>query len=167
MRELSNTSQHSWSATNAKNIYTTRNSVEDDVHGPSAGEKVSDHMEEDCPKEIRCIKCRQDHPANARPCDVYKREKEKEILEVKHKRNESFLEVRKIVGTYMGENSYASVARRMDTINQDNKYRVLVQKLIKLEQNDWSKFQGTWKIYTRSNFTKYHFNNNLRIKRNR
>ena len=41
----------------------------------------------------------------------------------------------------MGENSYASVARRADTINQDNKYRTLAEKLIQLETNDWPKFQ--------------------------
>ena len=46
--------------------------------------------------------------------------KEKELLEVKHKRNVPFLEARKIVGTYMGENSYTSFARRADTTNQDN-----------------------------------------------
>ncbi len=51
-------------------------------------------------------------------------------------RNVSFLEARKIVGTYMGENRYASVARRADTINQDNKYRALVKKLIQLEPNN-------------------------------
>ena len=60
---------------------------------------------------------------------------------MKHKRNVSFLVARKIVGTYMGENSYASVARRADTTNQDNKYRTLVQKLIQLEMNVWLKFQ--------------------------
>ena len=53
----------------------------------------------------------------------------------------SFLEVRKIVGTYMGENSYPSVAPRVDTTNEDNKYRTLVEKLIQLEANDWPKFQ--------------------------
>ena len=31
---------------------------------------------------------------------------------MKHKWNVSFLEARKIVGSYMGENSYASVAQR-------------------------------------------------------
>ena len=60
---------------------------------------------------------------------------------MKTKRNVSFLEARKIVGTYMGENSYAFVARRADTINQDNKYRVLEKKLIQREPNDWLKFQ--------------------------
>ena len=54
----------------------------------------------------------------------------------------SFLEARKIVGTYMGENSYAYVAQRMDTVNQDNKYRTLMEKLIQLELNDWPKIQG-------------------------
>ena len=102
------------------------------------GEKDPDHMEEDCLKKIRCAKCRQDHPAYLRSCDVYK--KEKEILEVKRKMNVSFLEARKIVGSYMWENSYVSVARRADRTIQDNKYRILVEKLIHLEANDWPKF---------------------------
>ena len=59
-------------------------------------------------------------------------QKEKEIIEVKHKRNVSFLEARRIVGSYMGESSYASVAQRADRTNDDNKYRTLVEKLIKL-----------------------------------
>ena len=52
----------------------------------------------------------------------------------------SFLERRKIVGKYVGENSYASVVWRADTTNQDNKYKILVEKLIQLEMNDWPKF---------------------------
>ena len=55
---------------------------------------------------------------------------------MKHKKNVSFLEARKIVGTS------ASIARRTDTTNEDNKYRTLVEKLIQLEANDWPKFQG-------------------------
>ena len=90
-------------------------------------------------KEITCANCRQDHPAYARSCAVY--QKEKEIIEVKHKRNVSFLEARRIVGSYMGESSYASVARRADRTNDDIKYRTLVEKLIKLEANDWPKFE--------------------------
>ena len=64
-----------------------------------------------------------------------------EIFDVKQKRNVFYLEARKIVGTYMGENSYTSVAWRADTTNQDNKYKALVEKLIQLEANDWAKFQ--------------------------
>ena len=85
------------------------------------GEKDPDHVEEDCMKEIACANCRQDHPAYARSCAVY--QKEKEIIEVKPKRNLSFLEARRIVRSYMGESSYASVARKRE-------------KLIKLETND-------------------------------
>ena len=103
------------------------------------GENDPDHLQEDCLKEIRCANCRQAHPAFVRSCDVYI--KEKEILEVQHKRNMSFLEAKKIVGTNMGENSYASVAPRVDTTNEDNKYRKFVDKLIQLEANDRSKFQ--------------------------
>ena len=51
-----------------------------------------------------------------------------------------FLEVRKIVGTYIGENSYTSVAQRVDTINQDNKYSALWEKLTELEPNNWPRF---------------------------
>ena len=86
---------------------TTGKPVEDDAHVPN--------IEEDCLKETRRANCRQNHPVYARSCESYK--KEKEILEVKHKRNVFFLEARKIVGTFMGENSYASVERRADTIN--------------------------------------------------
>ena len=67
--------------------------------------------------------------------------KKKEIIEVKHKRNVSFLEARRIVGSYKGESSYASVARRVDRTNDDTKYRTLMEKLLKLEANDWRKFQ--------------------------
>ena len=41
----------------------------------------------------------------------------------------------------MGESSYASVARRVDRTNDGNKYRILEEKLIKLETNDWPKLQ--------------------------
>ena len=60
-----------------------------------SSEKNSDHMEEDLLKEIRFANCRKDHPAYARSRNVYK--KEKEIRELKHERNVSFLEARKIV----------------------------------------------------------------------
>ena len=53
----------------------------------------------------------------------------------------SFLKARKIVGSYMRENSYASVAQRVVTTNQENEYRTLMEKLIQLEANDWPKFQ--------------------------
>ena len=96
-------------------------------------------MEEDCLKEARSTNCQQIHPAYVRSCKAYK--KEKEILEVKHKRNVSFLEARKILGTFMSENSYASIAQRADTVNQDYRYRALVGKLILLEPNNWPKFQ--------------------------
>ena len=90
-------------------------------------------------KEIRCTNYPQGHSTYLRSCDVYK--KEKGILEVKHKRNVSFMEARKIVGSYIEENSYAAVARRADTTNPYDKYRTLEEKLIKLEVNDWQKFQ--------------------------
>ena len=65
------------------------------------GKKDPDHAEEDCLKETRCANCQLDHPVYARTCTVY--QKEKEIIEVKHKRNVSFLGARRIIGSYMGE----------------------------------------------------------------
>ena len=59
-------------------------------------------MEQDCLKETRCANFRQNYPTYTRSCEAYR--KEKEILEMKHKRNVSFLEARNIVSTYMGEN---------------------------------------------------------------
>ena len=87
--------------------------------------------------EISCSNCGQDYQAYVRSCDIYK--KEKKILSVKQQRNVPFLKGRKIVGTYLGENSYTSVARRENITNADNKYRTLVEKLIQLEVNDWAK----------------------------
>ena len=69
----------------------------------TCGEKDPDDVEEDCLKEIRCANCRQDHSGYAISCFVYK--KEKEIIEVKHKRNVSFLEATRIGGSYMGESA--------------------------------------------------------------
>ena len=89
-------------------------------------------------KKLDVPSCLQDHPAHARSCDIYK--KEKEILEVKEKRNVSFLEARKIVVAYLRESSYASFARRANTTNEDNKYRTFMEKLIRLEANNWPKF---------------------------
>ena len=77
------------------------------------GKKDPDHLQEDCLKQIKWANCRQNHPAYVRSCVVYK--KEKEILEVKHKRNVSSLEARKIIATYMGENNYASGKIQMNT----------------------------------------------------
>ena len=124
-----------WGAPNTKYMDTTRNSVEDD--GQMLWKNPA-NLEVDSLKEIRCANCRQDHPAYSKSRDASK--KEKKVLVVKHKINVSFQEGRKIVGTYMGENSNASVARRVDTTNEDNEYKTLAEKLIQLETNDCSKF---------------------------
>ena len=90
--------------------------------------------------------------------------KEKKILEVRHKRNIFFREVRKIVGTYMGKSTYAPVARRENTTNQDNKYRILVVKLIQSEAIDWQKFQEQLKKkYTRTNFIKHQLSSKVEM----
>ena len=131
-------SQHPWGASNVKSMDTIGNLVEDYTHVPNAVKKTQTIWRKIAWKKMRCANYRQNHLAYTRSCKAYK--KEKEILQVKHKSNVSFLEARKIVGTYMHKNSYASVAQRANTINQDNKYRALMEKLIQLEQNDRPKF---------------------------
>ena len=96
-------------------IWTRREACRGRQTCAKCSEKDLDHLEEDCLKQIRCANCQQDHIAYIRSCDVYK--KEKELLEVKCKRNVSFQEARKIIGTDMEKNKYVSVARRAATTN--------------------------------------------------
>ena len=71
---------------------------------------------------------------------------------MKQKRNVSFLELRKTVGSHIGENSYAYVAQRVDRTNEDKKYRTLEEQLIMLEANDWLKIQEHIKKQHSANF---------------
>ena len=80
------------------------------------GEKDPFHRKEDCLKEIRCPNCQQNYLPYSRFCDIYEK---KEILEVKCEKNVSFLEARKIVGSYMGENM--PLLQRAHIINQSRK----------------------------------------------
>ena len=139
LRELSSTSQLPWSASNVKNLNTTGKPVEDDRHVPNTVKRTRTMQRKIAWKKFdvqtanKIIRLTQELALFIK--------KKKEIIEVKHKRNVSFLEARRIVGSYMGESSYASVARRADRTNDDYKYRTLMEKLIKLEANDWPKFQ--------------------------
>ena len=117
-------SQHPWGASNAKNVDNTEACRGQQTYS-KCGEK---DIKEDCLNEFRCPNCQQEHLGYSRTCNVHKNEKE--ILEIMHKRNITFLEARKIVGSYMGENTCASIAQKVDPINQDKKYRALVEKLI-------------------------------------
>ena len=108
------------------------------------GEKEPNHKEEECSKPIRCPNCQQDHPAYAIYFEIFR--KEKETIEVKHKRNVSFLETKKIVGSYMSKTSYAPVTRSAVTSNHDDKYRTLINKPINLDPSEWLKFLAELKI---------------------
>ena len=56
-------------------------------------EKDPSYMEEDCSNEAKYPNCWQNHPAFSKSCGTYKREKK--IMEIKYKKNVSFLEARK------------------------------------------------------------------------
>ena len=91
--------------------------------------------EEYCLKQIRCANCCQDHPAYVRSCFVYK--KEREILEVKHKRNVSSLKARKIIGSTWEKTARPLLHRgQIQPIKTTN-----IEHLTQLEANDWPKFQ--------------------------
>ena len=64
-------------------------------------------MDKEYSNEMKCANCCLDHLAYSQSCDIYV--VEKEILQVKHLKNISFEEARKVVGFYMAESSYASV----------------------------------------------------------
>ena len=118
-------SQH---PSNVKNMDTTGKFGEEHSHVPSAAKRTWTIWRKialgklDVQTLNKTIRLTQD--------DVYK--KRRGNLEVKYKRNVSFLEARKIAGSHMRENTYASIAWRVDPINQDNKYGALVEKLIQL-----------------------------------
>ena len=138
LRGLNNMSQHPWGASNAKNIGTAGKLAEDEWHMPSEVKKTQTTLG-DCLMVIRCPNCLQNHPAYSRSCDVYKKRKgnirseaQKEYNLLESKENSRVVHGRK----------HTSVAWRVDPINQDNKSRALVEKLIQLELNDLPKFQG-------------------------
>ena len=99
-------------------------------------------IEEDCPYKTKMCKLSTKLSPFSRSCDMYKRESK--ILEMKYKWNVTCFETRRILESYIRENIYAFVARRVNPIrngNQHDNYRALVEKLIHLEPNDWPKFQ--------------------------
>lgn len=67
--------------------------------------------------------------------------KEREIVEVKYKRNISFSEARQVVEVYKKGFSYTRVTENKITNNasQPDIYRALIEKFIHLAPNDWHK----------------------------
>ena len=101
------------------------------------GQKSPDHEANTCERTCQCANCEGDHPAYAKICEHWKREKE--IMTVKHTRNISFPEAKKVVAGYMQGKSYSQVAK--PTIpNTDSQYEKLVRQLLELGPSDWPKF---------------------------
>lgn len=112
------------------------------------------HTEDECQNDEKCPNCNENHPAYSKTCKIY--QKEKEITEVKHKRNISYPEARKIVESYLKSNTYAEATQKTSPSRQQNEtndqYRKLIEKLVKLDQNEWPKFQENLKeLYSNMN----------------
>ena len=117
---------------------TTEGTAENVRHlkGVSKGTQT---IEENCSNETKCSNLLENYPAFLRSCGIYKRENE--IMEVKYRRNITFLEARKIVERYMKVNTSANVAQKASLTatnnknNQLDKYGVLIEKLLQLGPN--------------------------------
>ena len=120
---------------------TTRKPVKDDIHVPNAVKRTRTSWRKIARKKFDVQTVNKIIQLTQYLALFTK--KEQEIIEVKHKRNVSFLEARKIVGSYVGENSYASVALRVDRTNKDDKYRTLVEKLINWKTKIGQSFRRT------------------------
>ena len=77
-------------------------------------------MREDCLEETKFSNCLENHPTLSRSCGVNQRVGE--IMEVKYRRNVTFFEIRKAIGSYMKEKSYATVAWKTSLINKNMEY---------------------------------------------
>ena len=77
------------------------------------------------------------------------------VLSIKVPIRKSLETMHLVVGSYIGPYTYASVIRRVVTLNIDNKYRALVEKMIQLDANWLASFRSSWKKNSRSNFTKH------------
>lgn len=104
------------------------------------GEGDPHHTTDQCREVCKCANCGGDHPVYARVCEKWK--KEKEILTLKHTKNISFLEARKIIEASRKEKTYSQVVKTTtnDTQQQENKYKELLQKLLQLGPEDWPRF---------------------------
>ena len=89
-----------------------------------------------------------------RTCNIYKGMRE--IMEVKYRKNITFLEARKLVEFSMKDNTFANVSQKTNSINSItnninyhfDKYRTLIENLMQLVPNDWPKFQEQLRFYT-------------------
>ena len=103
-------------------------------------------MENEC-KNIKCANCHEEHPAFSRSCAIYK--KEKDIMFIKHTKNIPFPKGRKIVESYVGTKTDATVAQKVNQPPQDStsidKYQKLIVKFINLKANKWLTFQENLK----------------------
>ena len=137
LREFSSMSQRPCGVSNSKNMDTTGKPAEDDTYVPNAMKRTRTIWRKiawrklDVQKADNIIRLTQHLAMFTRKGNTWGETQEICVLPGS----------KKIVGTYMGENSYASVALRVDTTNEDNKYWTLVEKLIHLEANDWPKFE--------------------------
>ena len=110
------------------------------------GQMYPDHMEKGRLSETKWPKCLENLSLFSRSCDIYKRERE--IIEIKYKRNITSFETRKIMEFYMKENTRITIIWRVKPISNNSRpdnYRTLVKKLIQIETKWLAKVSGATK----------------------
>ena len=130
-RGLNNISQYPWDASNVKNMNITRRLAEDDWYVKNTAEKTqtvwrkSAQTKRNVQTDKKTVWLTQDHV-------TFIKNKNKRNIRNKTREEYNFPGSKENVGSSVGENTYGGV----DPINQDNKYRALVEKLIQLKPND-------------------------------
>ena len=71
----------------------------------------------DCQQPPKCANCKQDHSANSKECELWR--KEKRILEVKHTKNISYPEVRKFIENSLATTTYANTVKPTNNLTQN------------------------------------------------
>ena len=72
-------------------------------------QKDPDHPTNECNNSFKCANCEGDHPAYAKICEKWK--KEKGILIIKHKHNIPYQEARRMIEAKYPKLSYASATQ--------------------------------------------------------
>ena len=136
--------QPHYSASNARNLGTTKTYVEGNKSETNVEKRTNPIMKMNArwKRDVQIVLRTIQYSLKLVACIKRKNE----IMQFKYKRNISFRDARKIVESYMGTQSYASISRKTNRIQQtdskqENEYIELIEKLVRLSASEWLNFQ--------------------------